>query len=77
MRYPFLRYISNAITFARIAALPVLIRMSFVDARQPFAFLTDFSSILPGHGGMVDRFSSFVVGSVLVAPWLLFNFSGA
>lgn len=41
------------------------------------AGIKDFSSILPGHGGMVDRFSSFVVGSVFVAPWLLFNFSAA
>ncbi len=39
MRYPLLRHIPNAITFARIAALPVLIWMSFVDARQPFAYL--------------------------------------
>lgn len=34
-----LRHVPNAITFARIGALPILIWMSFVDARQPFAIL--------------------------------------
>ena len=34
------------------------------------AGIKDFSSLLPGHGGVVDRFSTFVFGVVFAAPLL-------
>ena len=34
------------------------------------AGIKDFSSILPGQGGVIDRFNSFVVAMALVGAWL-------
>lgn len=34
------------------------------------AGIKDFSTLLPGQGGVVDRFNSFVLSLALVGPWL-------
>jgi len=32
--------------------------------------ITDYSRLLPGHGGVLDRFNSFIVALALAGPWL-------
>ncbi len=34
------------------------------------ADIKDFSALLPGQGGVIDRFNSFVTAMALVGPWL-------
>ena len=34
------------------------------------AGIKDFSSVLPGQGGVIDRFNSFVAAMALVGYWL-------
>lgn len=51
-----------------VAALAGDLAASWVKRRTG---IKDFSRVIPGHGGMLDRFDSFIAAGALLAPFVL------